>query len=193
MLDSEEHSWLREEMIGQFAHRCKSLPLGCVAWKLEAYTAIASKIANYWQRFNTIEHPLSIEAKYMVLSAMVKQTFHDLGFVGFYTVEHDETFGKEVLIIGPYASNITATPKIEIGKGVCGEAWERGETQIVDDVTTHANYIACDDVTMSEIVLPYFDSRGRIRAVFDIDADLKNYFDGTDKICLEELLKALNK
>ena len=45
---------------------------------------------------------------------------------------------------------------IEFGKGVCGTAALEQTTQIVDDVSVCQNYIPCDDVTRSEIVLPVF-------------------------------------
>jgi putative methionine-R-sulfoxide reductase with GAF domain len=39
---------------------------------------------------------------------------------------------------------------------VCGTAAATLETQVVDDVTVCNNYIPCDDVTRSEIVVPVF-------------------------------------
>ena len=192
MLEAEEHAWVADQTFNNILRRCEEESFGCKKSKLEKYSEISRKMGDYWIKFNTASNPLSIQAKYMVISNLIKNTFHECGFVGFYTVEFDEGLGREALIIAPYASNILATPKIDKGKGVCGEAWQRGKTMIVADVTSHPNYIACDDVTLSEIVVPYFDARGQIKAVFDVDGEVRDYFDVTDKIAIEELLKMLN-
>jgi len=91
------------------------------------------------------------------------------------------------LTIGPYQGDgVIASGIIDFGKGVCGTAAETKVTQIVADVTkcdvrqsrsiprrmvclTHLlhcnceqNYIACDLFTKSEIVVPVFDSEGKV-------------------------------
>ena len=185
------HSDLESSTMNEIGLRCLStFTRRCNEKKLEKYATIVRELSRYFALHSTPEKPLDINAKYMLISTLVKRSFHELGFVGFYSVERHE--GRERLEIAPYASNITATPIIEIGRGVCGESWQRAETMIVADVTQHPNYIACDEVTMSEIVVPYFGRDGRVKAVFDIDADVKSFFEETDKICLEEALKMLS-
>ena len=72
--------------------------------------------------------------------------------VSFYGVKE----AGRSLIIGPYQGHVLATALIAFGKGVCGSAAAELATQIVDDVAVCANYIPCDDVTRSEIVVPCF-------------------------------------
>jgi L-methionine (R)-S-oxide reductase len=79
-----------------------------------------------------------------------------------------------------------ATPRISLGKGVCGETWQRGQTIIVSDVKNCKNYIACDSATKSEIVIPIWDHKEKVGiqqeivAVWDIDSAIINRFDEVD-------------
>lgn len=45
---------------------------------------------------------------------------------------------------------------ISMGKGVCGTAASVRKTQVIKDVKALENYIACDEETRSEIVVPVF-------------------------------------
>lgn len=47
---------------------------------------------------------------------------------------------------------------------------ESGKTQVENDVSICKNYIACDDDTKSEIVIPIYENDVVI-AVLDIDSD----------------------
>jgi L-methionine (R)-S-oxide reductase len=139
-------------------------------------------------------------------SSYLKSHFPRMWFVGFYTVSEPETS----LQIGPYQGQVFACGSIAWGKGVCGTAAQTGTTQIVDDVSKCDNYIACDEDTKSEIVVPVFSSapcyigvaagatspgswaagggERRLIAVLDIDADIVAAFDATDKQFLEEMM-----
>src|SRR3990167_1840798 len=178
------------ELLSNINHRCGQLTFGCKKWKLDEYVLILRELSKYYATYNTEERQLSINAKYMLLSSLVKRAFKEMGFVGFYSVQGYS--GTERLEIAPYASSIFATPIIMRGKGVCGETWHRGATMLIPDVTKHPNYIACDEFTLSEIVVTYYDLQGAVKAVLDIDAEMRDYFDPTDQICLEEITKMLN-
>lgn len=113
------------------------------------------------------------------MSAVLKEAF---GFfwVGFYIVK------KEVLVLGPFQGPVACT-RIRKGKGVCGKAWETGETQLVPDVNAFPGHIACSASSQSEIVVPV--SKGmEIIAVLDIDSDRLNAFDAVDRKYLEEMV-----
>ena len=43
-----------------------------------------------------------------------------------------------------------------MGKGVCGTAASQRTTQVIKDVLELENYIACDEETRSEVVVPVF-------------------------------------
>lgn len=109
----------------------------------------------------------------------LRQTF---GFfwVGFYLVKENE------LVLGPYQGPIACT-RIRPGKGVCGTAWQKQETIVVEDVEKFPGHIACSSDSKSEIVVPVFDREKRVAAVLDIDEDKYSRFDATDKLYLEKV------
>ena len=113
--------------------------------------------------------------------AILKSHF-DFFWVGFYLVENEK------LILGPFQGPLACT-EIKFGKGVCGTAWSRRETIIVDDVHQFPGHIACSSETNSEIVLPLIDSKGRVVAVLDIDSTEFSDFDNIDQKYLEKMLK----
>lgn len=119
-------------------------------------------------------------------AALIKESAPEQFFwVGFYLVEGNE------LILGPFQGP-AACMHIGYGKGVCGTAWERGETLVVPDVEAFPGHIACSSASKSEIVVPVFDNRNRVVAVLDADSDKLNDFDDTDKMYLEKLVKLLS-
>lgn len=94
-------------------------------------------------------------------------------WTGFYIVRGDE------LVLGPFQGTI-ACYRIKRGRGVCGTAWDRGETIVVPDVERFPGHIACSSLSRSEIVVPVRDADGRIAAVLDIDSRDLDAFDDTD-------------
>lgn len=106
-----------------------------------------------------------------------------MGFfwVGFYLIDSE----KE-LVLGPFQGPVACT-RIRKGKGVCGTSWEKEDVMIVPDVDQFPGHIACSSASKSEIVLPVF-SKNRIIGVLDVDSDVVNDFDETDKEWLEKIL-----
>ena len=119
-----------------------------------------------------------------VIMASVAAVLHDIMphyfWTGFYRVVGEE------LVIGPYQGT-PACLRIAKGKGVCGTAWETGETQVVEDVHAFPGHIACDARSESEIVVPWRNSNSEIIAVLDVDSSLKSAFDEVDRRALESL------
>ena len=113
--------------------------------------------------------------------AILKSHF-DFFWVGFYLVENEK------LILGPFQGPLACT-EIKFGKGVCGSAWSRGETIIVEDVHQFPGHIACSSATNSEIVLPVIDNKGCVVVVLDIDSSELSNFDIVDQKYLEKILK----
>lgn len=124
----------------------------------------------------------------LVIMASVAAVLHDLMphyfWTGFYRVVEDE------LVIGPYQGT-PACLRIAKGRGVCGRAWESGETQVIEDVHAFPGHIACDARSESEIVMPWRNGAGEIVAVLDVDSTLKSAFDKVDQKALEELSEVL--
>lgn len=105
-------------------------------------------------------------------------------WTGFYRVVGSE------LVIGPYQGT-PGCMRIALGRGVCGTAWARGETQVVPDVQAFPGHIACDARAASEIVVPVRGRAGEVVAVLDIDSTQRAAFDAIDKAALEELVGEL--
>jgi L-methionine (R)-S-oxide reductase len=111
---------------------------------------------------------------------------HALGFLwtGFYRVVEP----GRLLRVGPYQGTLGCI-EIEFGRGICGLAAESGEPVIVDDVLEHPNHITCDARARSEIVVPVFDGRGDLIAVFDVDSDEVAAFSDVDRLGIERILE----
>ena len=117
------------------------------------------------------------------ISAALKEQFNWF-WVGFYMLKNNE------LVLGPFQGPVACT-RIAKGKGVCGAAWERAETLIVDDVDEFPGHIACSSLSRSEIVVPLFHE-GEVVGVLDADSEHLAYFDEVDKTFLEQVVKLIN-
>ena len=119
------------------------------------------------------------------VAAAIHQT---MGFwwTGFYRVVGDE------LVLGPFQGPV-ACMHIPYGKGVCGTAWQRGETVIVPDVEQFPGHIACSSESKSEIVVPVFGCNSKVIAVLDIDSEHQATFDETDHKYLEDICKLIKE
>lgn len=142
----------------------------------EQYRSLIPQIAGL------LEGESDLTANLANVSAALKEQF---GFfwVGFYVVKDDE------LVLGPFQGPVACT-RIAKGKGVCGAAWERGETLIVPDVDAFPGHIACSSLSRSEIVVPLFIS-GRVVGVLDVDSAELDSFNETDQRYLEEIVKLI--
>ena len=149
---------------------------------------IDEKRALYEQAQTKLQGLLEGETDPIVRMASIVAVLHDTMphyfWTGFYRVVGEE------LVIGPYQGS-PACLRIAKGMGVCGTAWETGETQVVEDVHAFPGHIACDARSESEIVVPWRNNAGEIIAVLDIDSTLKAVFDGVDREALECLLDAM--
>lgn len=115
-------------------------------------------------------------------AAALRQTFN-WWWVGFYLVDNNE------LVLGPFQGPVACT-RIAFGKGVCGTAWQQGQTIRVDNVNAFPGHIACSSESQSEIVVPVIRN-GQVIAVLDVDSEHLAHFDETDAIYLEKLCNTL--
>ena len=118
-------------------------------------------------------------------SALLYENLKDLNWAGFYLVKDEE------LLLGPFQGKV-ACVRIPKGKGVCGTAYEKDETQRVEDVHKFPGHIACDSASNSEIVIP-IHSDGKVVAVLDIDSPLFDRFSAEDQEGLELFVKKLEE
>jgi len=117
------------------------------------------------------------------ISALVHHAFDHL-WTGFYRVVEP----GRLLRVGPYQGTLGCL-EIEFGRGVCGVAAQKGETQVVEDVMAFPGHITCDARSRSEIVVPVFNRDDNLIAVFDIDSDRVGTFSDDDRVGLQRLLE----
>ncbi|MFV0606913.1 MAG: GAF domain-containing protein [Niabella sp.] len=116
------------------------------------------------------------------IAAALKEQFNWL-WVGFYVVKNNE------LVLGPFQGPVACT-RILKGRGVCGKSWQDAATLIVSDVQQFSGHIACSSLSKSEIVVPIV-SNNEVVGVLDVDSEVVNSFDVTDKKYLEEIVSLL--
>lgn len=116
------------------------------------------------------------------VASMLHETFH-FWWTGFYRV-----VGKD-LVLGPFQGPMACT-RIQKGRGVCGTAWAKEQTQIVPDVERFPGHIACSSASRSEIVVPVWHNR-KVIGVLDIDSTRLSTFDETDRRYLEQIVLLL--
>ena len=118
-------------------------------------------------------------------AAILWEELEDINWAGFYIVR------DEKLVLGPFQGKV-ACIHIAKGKGVCGTAWEKDETMVVEDVHEFKGHIACDSASRSEIVIPIHYS-GEVVAVLDIDSPITDRFSTEDKIGLEKFASVIEE
>lgn len=110
-------------------------------------------------------------------AALLWHALPELNWAGFYLRE------GEKLILGPFQGN-TACIVIPMGRGVCGTAAAKNETQRVADVNAFRGHIACDSASRSEIVVP-LRKDGQVVGVLDVDSPVLDRFTEADREGLE--------
>jgi GAF domain-containing protein len=96
--------------------------------------------------------------------------------------------GRRELALGPFSGEPTEHTRIPYGRGICGQAAEREDTFVVQDVDAVENYLSCSVHVKSEIVVPVFDS-GEVVGEIDIDSHVREPFTQTDTRFLEGLAR----
>ena len=139
--------------------------------------------------FEDLERYLSKEndmiANLANTAAFISAFFDNINWSGFYLLKENQ------LVLGPFCG-MPATTRIEIGKGVCGTAFEKGETLVVDNVCEFPGHIACDIRSKSEVVIPLVKN-GKKYGVLDIDSSVYSRFSKKDVEILIKVLEILYK
>ena len=118
-------------------------------------------------------------------AALLYDVLEDVNWAGFYLLRDGR------LVLGPFQGKV-ACIHIPLGKGVCGTAARRDETQVVPDVHAFPGHIACDSASNAEIVVPIHKD-GRVVAVLDIDSPVRGRFTAADRSGLEGLVRVLEE
>lgn len=149
--------------------------------KNEVYKEILPQIESL------IQDESDLTANLANIAAVLKTTF-DWFWVGFYLAD---TQTKQ-LVLGPFQGPLACT-RIPYGRGVCGQAWEKGETIVVEDVNQHPDHIACSSQSQSEIVIPVWNRKQQLLAILDVDSTELACFDDADAYYLGKLAEIITR
>lgn len=122
------------------------------------------------------------------LCELLKQSIPHYHWVGFYLVD---PLREQELVLGPFAGEPTDHRRIRFGEGICGQAAERRETFVVQDVSQETNYLSCSAKVKSEIVVPIF-KEGKVVGELDIDSHELAPFSDEDRLFLESICAKLS-
>jgi len=147
--------------------------------KQEKYISITAQIKAL------IDGEPDLTANLANIAAALKEQFGWF-WVGFYLVKENTNTGSSELVLGPFQGPVACT-RIAKGRGVCGTSWAKEKTIIVADVEKFPGHIACSSASKSEIVIPLFNN-GSVVGVLDVDSDMLDQFDDTDKAYLEAIV-----
>ena len=114
-------------------------------------------------------------------SALLYHSLPEVNWVGFYFLKDGG------LVVGPFQGK-PACVRIALGRGVCGTAAARRETQLVPDVNEFPGHIFCDGDSLSELVVPLI-RKGELLGVLDLDSPKLARFDAEDQRGLEALAR----
>lgn len=119
---------------------------------------------------------------------LLKDNISYYDWVGFYLVENQ----KNELVLGPFEGEPTEHDIIKFGSGICGQAAEKEETFIVQDVSKETNYLSCSINVKSEIVVPIIKD-DTVVGELDIDSHSISPFTDEDKRFLEKVCDLVSR
>jgi GAF domain-containing protein len=161
-----------------FAPMSEHLHISTIS-KQDAYEVLLPQIQNL------ITGERNLIANLANVSSAIHMTFKHL-WVGFYLLDDHQ------LVLGPFQGPIACTRIIK-GRGVCGTAWDKNKTIIVNDVNEFKGHISCSSDSLSEIVVPLYGPTNDILGILDIDSSEKASFDEIDQSYLEKLCGIITK
>ncbi|MCK5561243.1 MAG: GAF domain-containing protein [Thermoplasmata archaeon] len=121
------------------------------------------------------------DEKFLSICKLLNSNVEYYDWVGFYFVNPNV---KGELFLGPYDGDSTDHVRIEFGHGICGQAAERKETFVVQDVSKETDYLSCSPQVKSEIVVPILKD-GEVVGELDIDSHTISPFTEEDQEFLE--------
>lgn len=104
------------------------------------------------------------------LSSVIFHGLPGVNWVGFYLWSE----GDGELVLGPFQGK-PACIRIQKGRGVCGQAFDKAQALCVGDVDEFPDHITCDPESRSELVVPLVGA-GKVWGVLDMDAPVTNFF-----------------
>tara|TARA_B100001094_G_C18130935_1_gene772214 strand:- start:513 stop:977 length:465 start_codon:yes stop_codon:yes gene_type:complete len=144
-----------------------------------------NKSQKYEQTFSRIKVLLSSENDWVAAMATVASELHS-SFSHFHWTGFYRLVKPDLLKIGPYQGSHGCL-SIPLDRGVCGAAARERRTQLVSDVESFPDHIACSATTRSEIVVPIIGKDKKLLGVLDIDSNDDAAFNSADKLGLETI------
>jgi GAF domain-containing protein len=129
-----------------------------------------------------VKTKIDSKEKLLKVCELLKDNVPYYNWVGFYIADDK----KKELYLGPYVGEPTEHLRIPYGRGICGQAAERKETFVVQDVSKETNYLSCSVKVKSEIVVPVFKG-DKVVAEIDIDSHKISPFTKEDQEFLEQV------
>jgi len=143
--------------------------------KQERYNRLKSQIAELLTKCE------DTEARMATVIAVLHHKMDDFFWTGFYFLQGNR------LIVKMYQGPV-ACMELKKDMGVCWAGINQRRTILVPDVHDFEGHIACDSRSQSEMVVPFFDNKGNLLGVLDIDSTQKDAFDKIDAENVEEIL-----
>ena len=136
-----------------------------------------------------LKQPIAVDQRLHRVCQLLAAHIPYYHWVGFYLVDPQS---PRELVLGPYIGEPTEHTRIPFGRGICGQAAERGETFVVQDVRQESNYLSCSVHVRSEMVVPIFKD-GKILGELDIDSHLLGPFSQEDRLYLEKIVAMVSQ
>jgi L-methionine (R)-S-oxide reductase len=155
---------------------------------------ITKKIVDERQLFNALiaqiteiaAKPQETNEKLFSVCRLLKDNIPYYNWVGFYLLDQPRE-----LALGPFVGEPTEHVRIPFGKGLCGQAAERTETFIAQDVSQEAKYLSCSPHVKSEIVVPVVKKKELV-GVLDIDSHIILAFTKDDRAFLKQVCELVS-
>lgn len=122
------------------------------------------------------------DEKLKTICKLLRDNVPHYNWVGFYILDSR----RNDLVLGPFEGEPIEHIRIPVGMGICGQAAERKETSLVQDVSKETNYLSCSKHVKSEIVIPILKG-GEVVGELDIDSHYISPFSEEDEIFLKKI------
>ena len=101
--------------------------------RIELFSALLDRVRE------AVDGESDSSAKLLAVCQLLRDDVAHYDWVGFYLTDES----GQTLVLGPFAGEPTEHVQIPFGRGVCGQAAQRRETVLVQDVSQEANYLSC--------------------------------------------------
>jgi L-methionine (R)-S-oxide reductase len=130
-----------------------------------------------------LKNDITINNKLKEICILLENKVPYYNWVGFYLIDPSEDGWLDLY---EYVGAETEHTRIKFGQGICGQAADKKETFVVQDVSQEDNYLSCSLETKSEIVVPMMKN-DILLGELDIDSHTINPFSEEDSVYLKQI------